>query len=264
MCPSDGNRAFVNSTGAQTGRLHDREGRRKKAAKMLAALGLVIPDTTPLRLLDAGCASGIITRALAPHFAFAAGIDFDEAGLRRAETDAGEPAERATLMRATTAALPFGSSTFDVVICAQVYEHVADQRALVDEIFRVMKPGGWCFFSGPNRTWPIEDHYKLPGLGWLPRKWAGAYLRLTRRGTNFEENLLTSAQLQQLFFRFERFDITPQMIRNPNAFHIVPSPVIALTARLPERLARRLDWIYPNPNWLLRKPAETSSPRQPG
>jgi 2-polyprenyl-3-methyl-5-hydroxy-6-metoxy-1,4-benzoquinol methylase len=242
------------SIGAQQGLLYETRSRQKKAAKIRAALATVIPDTRELTLLDAGCASGIITRTLAPHFAFAVGIDLHEAGLRIAPED--QPADQpsAKLLRGTTAALPFGDKSFDVVICAQVYEHVADQEALADEVYRVLKTGGWAFFSGPNRVWPIEDHYKLFGLGWLPKKWAGRYLRLVGRGRDFEEHLLTYSQLERLFRRFERIDITARMIRNPSQFQLQSSGASQLASKLPEAAIRGLSWLYPNPNWLLRKP----------
>jgi len=246
-----------NSVGAQQGLLYNTRGRRQKAEKIRAALGITIPTTEAMSLLDIGCASGIITRALAPHFAYAVGMDLNESGLRLARSDPQQEATCASLLRATTSALPFPDCFFDVAICAQVYEHVADQAALADEVFRVLKPGGWMFFSGPNRAWPIEDHYKLIGLGWIPRNWASRYLRLAGRGQVFEENLLTSAQLRRLFGRFDHIDVTPMMIKNPVAFHIQSSWATALFAKLPETIVRGLSWIYPNPNWLLRKPPQS-------
>ena len=111
------------------------------------------------------------------------------------------------------------------------------------------------FFSGPNRLWPVEDHYKLLGLSWIPRSWANQYLRLTRRGRVFEENLLTSSQLKRLFWRFERVDVTARMIKNPASFHLQTGWATRAAAQLPETLLQRLSWAYPNPNWLLRKPA---------
>ncbi|MEO7704715.1 MAG: class I SAM-dependent methyltransferase [Thermoflexales bacterium] len=242
------------SVGAQTGLLYDLEGRQRKAEKIRAALARVASDTRTLSLLDVGCASGIITRALAADFRFTAGIDLNETGLRMPPGGTTRQLREAHFLQATTARLPFADCCFDVVVCAQVYEHVADQAALSDEIFRVLKPGGWMFFSGPNRTWPIEDHYKLFGLGWLPQKWASAYLRLAKRGRVFDENLLTSWQLENLFKRFVITDVTPLMIKSPADFKLDIGIAGSLAAILPNGFLSRLSWIYPNPNWLLFKP----------
>ncbi len=63
---------------------------------------------------------------------------------------------------------PLEDESCDLVICAQVYEHVPDDRRLAEEVYRVLKPGGVVFFSGPNWLFPIEGHYHLPFLHWLP------------------------------------------------------------------------------------------------
>lgn len=47
------------------------------------------------------------------------------------------------------APLPFGSSTFDTVLCTSVLEHVPDAEAVVSEIARVLKPGGRLLITVP-------------------------------------------------------------------------------------------------------------------
>jgi 2-polyprenyl-3-methyl-5-hydroxy-6-metoxy-1,4-benzoquinol methylase len=51
--------------------------------------------------------------------------------------------------------LPYGGSTFDVVLSVGVLEHVADDRASLNEIKRVLKPGGlfFCFNLPTTRSW---------------------------------------------------------------------------------------------------------------
>ena len=44
-------------------------------------------------------------------------------------------------------ALPYPDGSFDVVLCTQVLEHVADPRRAVAEIARVLAPGGAAFVS---------------------------------------------------------------------------------------------------------------------
>lgn len=45
--------------------------------------------------------------------------------------------------------LPFGNDRFDVAICTQVLQYVADPRAVITEIHRVLKPGGCLLLSVP-------------------------------------------------------------------------------------------------------------------
>ena len=46
---------------------------------------------------------------------------------------------------------------------------------------------GVVYILVPNKWWPIEAHYRLPFLAWLPLSWADRYLRVTRRGTAYED-----------------------------------------------------------------------------
>lgn len=45
--------------------------------------------------------------------------------------------------------IPFHDSSFDVVICNHVLEHVDDDRKAMSELLRVMKPGGFGIFQVP-------------------------------------------------------------------------------------------------------------------
>lgn len=62
--------------------------------------------------------------------------------------------------------LPFPDATFDRVICAEVLEHVPDDRRAMAEIARVLKPGGTAAVTVP-RFWPelicwaLSDEYHL-------------------------------------------------------------------------------------------------------
>lgn len=49
--------------------------------------------------------------------------------------------------------LPFGDGRFDLAICAEVLEHVAHPARAVEEILRVLRPGGHMVVSVPRR-WP--------------------------------------------------------------------------------------------------------------
>lgn len=76
---------------------------------------------------------------------------------------------------------------FDLVVLDNVYEHLPDQRRALTAIHRALKPGGVMYLLTPNKLWPIEAHYRLPGLAWLPLSLADRYLRITGRGTSYED-----------------------------------------------------------------------------
>lgn len=53
-------------------------------------------------------------------------------------------------------AWPLPSGSFDIVLCGQVLEHSKHPWKVVNEIFRVMRPGGHCCIIAP---WQWEPHY---------------------------------------------------------------------------------------------------------
>ena len=87
--------------------------------------------------------------------------------------------------------LPFGDESFDIVICSHVYEHVPDPERMFDQIHRVLKPGGVCYFSAGNRLMWNEPHYDLPLLSVLPRPLAHLYIRLAGKADRYHEKHLT-------------------------------------------------------------------------
>ena len=76
---------------------------------------------------------------------------------------------------------------FDLVILDNVYEHLPDHDAALAAIWRAMRPGAVLYVLVPNKLWPVEAHYDLPFLSWLPLPLANRYLRLTRRGNSYED-----------------------------------------------------------------------------
>lgn len=56
--------------------------------------------------------------------------------------------------------LPFKDNTFDVIFCNHVLEHIPDDKKAMNELYRILKPGGWGIFQVPqdlNREITFED-----------------------------------------------------------------------------------------------------------
>jgi SAM-dependent methyltransferase len=63
--------------------------------------------------------------------------------------------------------LPFKDKSFDIVLSNHVIEHLGHEnlnshQKHLEEIKRVLKIGGICYFATPNKNYPIEPHHKLP------------------------------------------------------------------------------------------------------
>jgi len=91
------------------------------------------------RVLEIGCGTGCDLLQFAKHGAEAFGIDVTAEHLRLARQ---RLAGRAEIREADGTAIPFPAATFDYVYCHGVLHHVDQPRRVVQEIFRVLRPGG--------------------------------------------------------------------------------------------------------------------------
>ena len=234
-------------------RVRDLARRRRKAEKIkwiIESYARHLPSEGTC--LDVGCSAGAMTVVVAPLFGHTIGLEYDEAALAAVEPDYRTQMD---FMRGDAMSLPFPDNSVDAVICAQVYEHVPDDAQLFQEIYRVLVPGGFVFFSGPNWLFPIEPHYFLPFLHWLSPKWAARYLRLMRMGTSYYERSRTLWGLRHVTAAFEVDDISRAVLQH----HVLADrPWLGrLVERLPESIWRLLLPWLPNFNWLLYKPLDT-------
>jgi SAM-dependent methyltransferase len=93
------------------------------------------------RVLDLGAGAGYGSRLLRGAGARVVAVDL-----------AGEAARRAApAARASAQALPFRDGCFEAVVCFEMIEHVAEPERVVDEIARVLAPGGVALVSTPDR-----------------------------------------------------------------------------------------------------------------
>ncbi len=233
--------------------MYDVEGRERKAKTMAAVLqDFLRCDTRQLSLLDIGSSTGVIADYLARHFRTVIGIDIDSPAVLAAQTRYSRP--NVGFVLGDGMRLPFPDETFDVVICAQIYEHVPNARLLVAEIHRVLKPGGACYFAAGNRLMFMEPHYRLPLLSVLPRPLAHLYIRLSGRGQFYYERHLTYWGLRRLVQDFEVVDYTRRIVGEPARFHaeymIRPNTLQGRAARL---LLDTAYWLSPGYIWVLRR-----------
>lgn len=108
-------------------------------------------DLTGLSVLDIGCGAGGIDVALvARHGAgYVTGIDVEDGVLARARAvvASADLGDRIGLVKVVPGPLPFAPGSFDVVFSKDSIVHIPDKSALMFEVFRVLKPGGWFLAS---------------------------------------------------------------------------------------------------------------------
>jgi SAM-dependent methyltransferase len=66
----------------------------------------------------------------------------------------------AVAIRGDVTALPFGDSTFDLLICSEVMEHIPNETLALSELSRVVKQGGRVAITVP-RSWPERINWAL-------------------------------------------------------------------------------------------------------
>jgi len=108
-------------------------------------------DLTGKSVLDIGCGAGGIDLALATTHgaAYVTGIDVEDPVLTRARAlvAARGLQDRIGLVKVAPGPLPFPPGTFDVVFSKDSIVHIPDKHALMAEVARVLKPGGWFLAS---------------------------------------------------------------------------------------------------------------------
>lgn len=103
------------------------------------------------RVLDIGCGAGTDLIRFARHGARATGVDLSASSIGLAAKNFAFEELHAELLVADGEMLPFRDRAFDLVYAHGVVQYTTDDRLLVAECRRVLKPGGLAIFQVYNR-----------------------------------------------------------------------------------------------------------------
>lgn len=132
-------------------------------------------------ILDLGCGMGGLSTALALSGARVQPLDFNPHYCEITRLRGTRYGLSLSPVNAAGEALPFPDARFDIIMCVDVLEHVADPERLVAEVSRCLRPGGLCQITAINRFAFRDPHYHARLVNWLPRRLAEGYLRLAGR-----------------------------------------------------------------------------------
>jgi SAM-dependent methyltransferase len=148
-----------------------RAGQERRLKMILSAAGERIHGL----VLENGCGIGTYLQHLAPEAGSIIGLEYD---LERAQE---AHQKSALLINAASEGLPFPSGMFDVILSHEVLEHVRDDRQSIEEMLRVLRPGGVIVLFVPNLGYPFETHGiywrgryhfgNIPLVHYLPARW---------------------------------------------------------------------------------------------
>lgn len=154
--------------------------------------------------------------------------------------------------------LPFPAEYFDIVIYNHVLEHVGDRQDQTEhlrEIRRVLKEFGIIYLAVPNRWAPVEPHYHLPLLSWLPQRLRSPYVRLTNRGQVYGCNPLSKSDLLKVLksAQLSGTDVTLEALRVISIQGYWPRPASAVLSCIPDVVLHRILHFSPTLVFLVKK-----------
>jgi SAM-dependent methyltransferase len=134
----------------------------------------------PARILEIGSGRGTLLADLRARGLDVVGVEISADRIAEARARFGD----VPIQQIAGTTLPFADATFDVVLSFDVFEHIPDTDAHIDEVQRVLKPGGWYLLQTPNKwtnaifetiRWRSltrwrEDHCSLHSYGQLARR----------------------------------------------------------------------------------------------
>jgi len=124
--------------------------------------------------VDLGCGKGSYTAELAQWYEVIMGMDIvpENISIARERLQL-NGSRKIHLLCAAGDAIPLANEAVDSVFLIEVLDHVPFLRPCLEEVFRVLKPGGILFLTVPHRKFPWEIHPirflgELRHPGWFP------------------------------------------------------------------------------------------------
>lgn len=112
-----------------------------------------VGDIFAKKIIDVGCGGGILTESLAQLGAEVTGIDMGQEPLNVAKLHALESGVKVEYQKITAEEKAQQQPQhYDVVTCMEMLEHVPDPASIVQACAKMVKPGGFVFFSTLNKS----------------------------------------------------------------------------------------------------------------
>ena len=107
------------------------------------------------RVLDVGCGSGVITREIAKQVypAPVVGLDMSQALLEKGRQMGADSSQNITFQAGSAYDLPFADNSFDIVYARLLFQHLSEPLTALNNIWRVLKPGGLLCILDVDRDW---------------------------------------------------------------------------------------------------------------
>ena len=187
------------------------------------------------RVLEVGCGAGTDLVRFARHGANVVGVDIAPSSIALAAQNFALEKLPARLVAADGEALPFGERSFDLVYAHGVVQYTTDDRALVRECRRVLRPGGMAVFQVYNRI-----------------SWLNALSQVTKVDLEHVDapvlRKYSMGEFRDLLKGFSRVRIVPERFPVKTRLHgglkgaLYNTCFVGLFNAMPRSLTRRFGW----------------------
>jgi 2-polyprenyl-6-hydroxyphenyl methylase/3-demethylubiquinone-9 3-methyltransferase len=174
---------------------------RKLVPARFAYFDGVMADWRARDVLDLGCGGGFMAETLAQRGATVVGIDPCAPAIAAAISHARVMGLPIDYRVGWGESLPLASGSLDVIVCVDVLEHVDSLDTVLEEIRRVLKPGGLLLFDTINCT-PLATFVMVT--------MAERVLRLLPRGTHDPRAFIAPEQLRTKLEALD-FSVSPMV-----------------------------------------------------
>lgn len=153
-------------------------------------------------VLDFGCGPGTFTVLTSQFCKEITGADISQEFVNQSNENFEQlGVSNAKSVKVEPDTLPFGDGEFDVLLLVDVIHHLEDIDTTLDEVFRVLKPGGKILIFEPNKLNPII---------WLVHYLDENERGLLKLGTPWSYRKVLSKRMKCEFFDFSGIVIGPQ------------------------------------------------------
>ena len=143
-------------------------------------------DLRTLRVLDVGCGTGDYAIEIESRVQSVVAVEPDSVAIKTAKNKCSHLSSNVRLIHGLIENVDI-AGPFDLAISLTTVEHMPDAKASYQKILELLRPGGIIYLTAPNKLWPLECHYHLPLLSWLPLPLANRYLKVMGRGESYED-----------------------------------------------------------------------------
>jgi len=186
-------------------------------------------------VLEVGCGAGVDLVRFAKGGAAVTGVDLSPSAIELAAANFAQQGLTADLRVADGEQLPFADDSFDLVFAHGVVQYTAAPQRLVDEVRRVLKPGGEAIFQVYNRISWLNALSKLMKVG-LEHQDAPVLLKFS------------AGEFRRLLAGFREVRIVPERLPVKSRLHggwkgaVYNGLFVGLFNALPRRLVKGFGW----------------------